>query len=323
MLRSILLHSIRILFILTLLLTGFQSGQAVFLSGKTPYQIKVGEIESPYRIFAWFLLPNQKVPVQLIQPGFTGGLYQIHTSDGMAERTAPNQWIWQAPSKPGLYPVHLVHINRPDTLTLNMFVMVPFAHAQNGFIGKYQIGQYPRNHAGQIVGPKGFIKVTSEIENTWLSPHFQLKQFLCKQESSYPKYIALREPLVLKLELILQILHENGIPSQSLHIMSGYRTPYYNRALGNVRFSQHLFGGAADFYVDENPKDGMMDDLNEDGEIDIRDARYLLDLIKVLSYKDEYLGFEGGLAAYKTTPAHGPFVHTDVRGYAARWNYID
>ena len=75
--------------------------------------------------------------------------------------------------------------------------------------------------------------------------------------------------------------------------------------------------------MDEHPKDGMMDDLNRDGEINVKDAWYLLDLIKVLSYKDEYIGFEGGLAAYKKTAAHGPFVHTDVRGYAARWNYID
>ncbi len=319
----LLFQIFRALLVFTILFVGLQPGQAVFLSGKTPYQIRVGDIESPYNVFAYFLMPNQKVPIQLVQPGFAGGLYQIHATAGFAERMAPHQWTWRAPSKPGMYPVHLIHINRPDTLTLNMFVLVPFGQVQNGKIGKYQIGKYPRNSSGRIVSPKGFIKVTSKTKNVLLSPHFMLGQFLCKQSSPYPKYIALREELILKLEMILQILHDNGHPYQSLHIMSGYRTPYYNRALGNVRFSQHLFGGAVDFFVDEHPKDNMMDDLNRDGENDIRDARYLLDLIKVLSHNDEYQGLEGGLAAYKKNAAHGPFVHTDVRGHAARWNHID
>ena len=321
--KQFIFRVVHAVLVLIVLFFGLQPSQAVFLSGRTPYQIRVGDIESPYHIFSYFILPNQKVPIQLIQPGFAGGLYQIHSTSGFAERAAPHQWIWRAPSKPGLYPVHLIHISRPDTLTLNMFVLVPFLQAKNGFIGKYQIGQYPRNHSGQIIGPKGFIKITPEIENVLLSPHFQLRQFMCKQRSSYPKYIALREQLILKLELILQLLHDSGISCQSLNIMSGYRTPYYNRVLGNVRFSQHLFGGAADFFIDEHPKDGIMDDLNRDGEINVKDARYLQDLIKVLSHKEEYRGFEGGLAAYKKNSAHGPFLHTDVRGYAARWNHID
>ena len=30
---------------------------------------------------------------------------------------------------------------------------------------------------------------------------------------------------------------------------------------GNVKYSQHVYGGAADIFIDENPKDEMMDDF--------------------------------------------------------------
>ena len=30
---------------------------------------------------------------------------------------------------------------------------------------------------------------------------------------------------------------------------------------GNVKYSRHVYGGAADIFIDENPKDEMMDDF--------------------------------------------------------------
>ncbi len=311
--------------VLLLFLRPLQAG-TVFLSGKTPYQVRVGEIESPYRIFAFFVLPHKSVPIRLVQPGFAGGLYQIQLSQGAVERSAPHQWTWTAPGESGVYPIYLIHTNRPDTLILNMVVLTPFSHIRNGAIGNYKIGNYPKASYGKSAYyelPEGFIRVTHDLLDLKLSPHFKLKQFLCKQASGYPKYVVLREELILKLELILQLLHNNGISCQTLTIMSGYRTPHYNQSLGNVQYSQHVFGGAADFYVDENPKDGQMDDLNKDGEINVKDAQYLLQMIKVLSHDEAYRGFEGGLAAYKKNAAHGPFVHTDIRGYMASWNHID
>ena len=47
--------------------------------------------------------------------------------------------------------------------------------------------------------------------------------------------------------------------------MSGYRTPFYNRSIGNqTRFSRHVYGDAADIYADDDG-DGKMDDLDGDG----------------------------------------------------------
>jgi uncharacterized protein YcbK (DUF882 family) len=121
------------------------------------------------------------------------------------------------------------------------------------------------------------------------SPHFRLKQFLCKQNGGYPKYLVLKEALPPKMELILQRLNAKGYRCDSFHVMSGYRTPYYNKAIGNVKYSRHIYGGAADIFIDE------------------------------LYGKSYYIKFMGGLARYKKTLNHDPFVHLDVRGRRARW----
>jgi hypothetical protein len=187
----------------------------------------------------------------------------------------------------------------------------------------YRIGAYPRSPLKGLAiyrPPAGFIEVTERNQNTEIAPHFVLRQFLCKQESVYPKYLVLKERLVLKLELVLQEMNERGYRCETFHIMSGYRTPYYNKAIGNVRYSRHVWGGAADIFVDEDPKDEMMDDLNHDGTIDYRDAAVVYKVIDDLYGRPFYAPFLGGLARYRKTPAHGPFVHIDVRGFRARWD---
>ena len=61
------------------------------------------------------------------------------------------------------------------------------------------------------------------------------------------------------------------------------------------------------------------DDLNGDGKIDYRDAHIVYEIVDAMFGKAWYEGFIGGLGRYKKTPSHGPFVHTDVRGFRARW----
>jgi hypothetical protein len=111
--------------------------------------------------------------------------------------------------------------------------------------------------------------------------------------------------------------------------MSGYRTPFYNCAIGNVRYSCHQWGLAADVFVDRD-EDGMMDDLNRDGRIDLADADLLYEIIEGIgaakvpavttAASAPASGHSaGGLAKYAATPAHGPFIHVDVRGRRARW----
>lgn len=200
--------------------------------------------------------------------------------------------------------------------------MIPYTQLKGGYLNGYRIGNYPSIPLKQLPiykPPRGFIEVTKENEDTPVSPHFKIKQFLCKQSGPYPKYIVVRERLILKLELILEKANERGYPCNSFNILSGYRTPFYNKAIGNVKYSRHLWGGAADIFIDENPKDNMMDDLNHDGKTDYHDADVLYDIIDDMYGKPFYKLFIGGLGRYRKTPSHGPYVHVDTRGFRTRW----
>jgi uncharacterized protein YcbK (DUF882 family) len=101
--------------------------------------------------------------------------------------------------------------------------------------------------------------------------------------------------------------------------MSGFRTPWYNRAIGNTTdYSRHLWGDAADVYVDRDG-DGDMDDLDGDGRVDLDDARILAAFVDQVERDAESHLPVGGMGLYRRNAAHGPFVHVDARGTRARW----
>ncbi len=99
----------------------------------------------------------------------------------------------------------------------------------------------------------------------------------------------------------------------TLAVLSGYRTPIYNAVLNNVAYSRHVYGDAADIYVDSD-NDRFMDDLNGDGVVSIQDAQLLARLVATLP--DTRLS---GIRVYAATSDHEPFVDIDTRGYRARW----
>ncbi len=230
---------------------------------------------------------------------------------------------WKAPDEPGLYPIEIRDGESGEVTTLNVFVMTPAREIEQGKLNGYRIGDYPdKPLRGNPVyaKPLGFIEVTPEIANVNVSPNFTIGQFLCKQTTdASAKYVVLRPVLLKKLERVVSLLKEAGVKADSLYVMSGYRTPYYNAAIGNVRYSRHVYGDAADIYVDFDPRDGDMDDINRDGSVDKNDAAYLYDLIDNFDRTQTELSVQGGIGSYDRNAAHGPFVHVDVRGAPARW----
>jgi len=292
-----------------------------FSAGKASFTVKVKGETIPYKVMALSALPGEKLDFEISGPDSVGE-YEVESAHGQAEKLARDGWRWTAPTSTGLYPVTISPPNAEETITLNVFVIVPNSAVKKDMLNGYRMGSYPLTPLKGLAiykPPRGFIEVTSENEDTLVSPHFRLGQFLCKQESGYPKYLVLKTRLLLKLELILEQVNAAGFRCDTLHVMSGYRTPYYNKAIGNVKYSRHVWGGAADVFIDEDPRDEMMDDLNGDGVSDYRDAALLYDLVDGLYGKSHYEPFVGGLGRYKKTAVHGPFVHVDVRGFRARW----
>lgn len=277
------------------------------------------ETRSP--VSSAFVLPGQTLEVA-VEPSTSAESVAVHASAGLVSQAGTSEWRWHAPAAPGSYTLRVVGSCQADSAVVHAFVMVPASDVHAGYLNGFRIGSYPRpplRRQATYQPPAGFIEVTPQNQDVFITPHLQLKQFLTKQPGGYPKYVVLDPRLLLKLELIFKEVHDAGYAQSGFFVMSGYRTPAYNRDLGNVQFSRHQYGAAADIFIDEHPKDGVMDDLNHDGRIDIRDAAVLYQLIDRHQDDPAFRPLIGGLGLYPSTSAHGPFVHVDVRGYAAHW----
>lgn len=121
-----------------------------------------------------------------------------------------------------------------------------------------------------------------------LSKNFKKFEFKCRDGSGVPdKYMDNLIELVENLQIIRDHIK---VP---MHIISGYRSPKYNRKIGGARKSQHMKARAADIVV----KSLKPTELRE----------IILNLIKEGKIK------KGGVGLYRS------FVHYDTRGWNARW----
>jgi uncharacterized protein YcbK (DUF882 family) len=232
-----------------------------------------------------------------------------------------------APKDPGVYKL-AVEMNKATRAIddLRVITLVPFAEKKNDRIGLYYLGRWPFEGKGapprpSYANPTGFVEVTRENRDTAVSDHFKLRDFLTKDQFDvWPKYLLIDSRLIDKLELIVQELEEEGHPVEHVQIMSGFRTPIYNHSGGNTggraSLSRHMYGDAADIFVD-NDRNGVMDDLNGDGRVDPADSEVVARAAERVEAK--YPALVGGVGIYPACCGHGPFTHVDVRGYRARW----
>jgi len=224
-------------------------------------------------------------------------------------------------TRPGVYAVDSASTGKPFAF----ITLRPFTDKKNGRIGAYRIGSWPferrASSRSSYANPEGFIEVTRENQDTYVSEHFRLRDFLTKdQHAVWPKYLVLDERLLDKLELVIEDLSRNGVAVRHVSVMSGFRTPQYNQrgvgAGGRAQTSRHQYGDAADVFVD-NDRNGRLDDLNGDGRVNTRDVAVMVAAVERVERAHPELS--GGAGTYRSTAAHGPFVHIDARGYRARW----
>jgi hypothetical protein len=231
-----------------------------------------------------------------------------------------------APARAGIWglAVKIGAALKPVT-DFSVITVRPFSEKQRGRIGLYYIGSWPgekarRTRPGYAV-PSGFIEVTRANQDVFVSEHFRLRDFLTHDQGDvWPKYIVLELKLVDKLELVLSDLESRGYTTAGVHVMSGFRTPQYNVAggdpTGRAALSRHMYGDAADIFID-NDGNGVMDDLNHDRRVNIRDSQVILAAVDRV--ERDHPELVGGAGVYVASGGHGPFIHIDTRGFRARW----
>jgi Peptidase M15 len=276
-------------------------------------------------------VPGVTIPPAPGQPfapwlGRSGRVRALFVPSGKASRellenvlAAPKKLVLAA-GRPGIYDLG---VRAPDGAALRLFALVPFREKKGTRLGKYRLGRWPQETTGSpngYVAPDGFVRVEQRDARTPVSAHFRVGDFLTHdQPDVWPKYLVLRSSLLDKLELVADALSAAG-RSDSIRIMSGFRTPSYNAqgvgAGGRAEDSRHIYGDAGDIFVDADG-DSVMDDLDGDGKVTLEDAKWLAALVE--GVEADHPELVGGLSPYPATAEHGPFVHVDVRGRAARW----
>lgn len=234
----------------------------------------------------------------------------------------PEDWISLA-SMPGA-SVASASVQAPTSSAETVFTMRSFGQKVRAWLNGYRLGYWPqekgRLRSEAYRNPEGFIEVTPENEDTRVSEHFRLRDFLSHdQKDVWPKYVVLREPLLDKLELVIQDLNEHGVNAEGMRIRSGFRTPAHNfavRSEGSARDSRHQFGDAADVFIDQQGN-GKMSDLNGDGKVNFADVKMILDAVDRVEAR--YPELVGGTGLYAYSGRSGPFAHIDVRGTKALW----
>jgi hypothetical protein len=276
------------------------------------FAIEFQGIKSDLSIITTSILPGTKLRVKATAAASA-------TTGHMA--LVGNDWVWTAPREPGL--AVLSFERGGETITLNVFVLTPFENGEETALNGYRIGAYRQTlfrGMQSYAAPRGFIDLSHGPADLKIAPHFTLGQFICKQQPGHdPTYLLIRPATVLKLETLLEAANAKGWEGNTFYVMSGFRTPFYNASIGNkTTSSRHLYGGAADIWLDSDG-DGRMDDLNGDGVINKDDARALGNLASELAATGGSNWPTGGIGVYGANAAHGPFVHIDARGYQARW----
>ncbi len=223
---------------------------------------------------------------------------------------------------PGIYTAA-----KPDSAAAPFaFVALhPFAAKRGDRMGSYRMGFWPAEmrlmSSAAYENPAGFIEVTRENQDLYVSEHFRLRDFITHDQNDvWPKYLVLREALLDKLELVIADLNVHDVKASNVIVMSGFRTPHHNKygigGEGGARDSRHQFGDGADIIIDSD-RNGRMDDLNLDGRVDLRDVDEILRAVdRVERLYPDLVGGAGRSAAMGPS---GPFVPIDVRGYKARW----
>jgi uncharacterized protein YcbK (DUF882 family) len=126
---------------------------------------------------------------------------------------------------------------------------------------------------------------------TWITDHFRLDEFRCSDGTPVPeKYYENVTLLCRELELI------RAAYARPVTILSGYRSPKYNAAIGGAKNSFHMKGMAADIVV-----------------AGVSASNLYKQISYMINHESPRL-YNGGVGRYKN------FVHYDIRAVPARWN---
>lgn len=222
---------------------------------------------------------------------------------------------WRAPRNHGVYYIDI----SCDSILESFTIIIPVESCRwrTTTLNSFLIGSYGNGNTGNS-NPDCFIELLPSTLGARISTHLTLGQFLCHVDGNYPQYMVFDLRLADKLEAVLAAVQEVYPQASDIHNISGFRTPVYNASIGNeTTESLHLYGKAADIWIESWPSNNLMDDIDRNKRVDVYDGEYLVELVRILETEGKVV--TGGASAYRWINTHGPFVHIDIRGSRASW----
>lgn len=286
------------------------------------FSVVYDDLKIPLKTFSIFVMPWEDIEIKIAEED-RNQQYLIEL--GGKKYESGSSFSWKAHGESGHYPVTIREKNSTgenSKIKLNVFVLHPYSEKEGEYMHGFRIGNYPKASADkkeEYSKPEGFLKIDKSLLDLNLTPHFKMEQFLTNQSEELPQFIAIKESILLKLEYFLAEVNNAGYNAETFGIVSFYRSPYFNKKIGNgTHYSRHIYGDAVDIYID-NSGNEWMDDLNGDEKTDIADANLLFDLACEFDKKDKNSALQGGVSSYKGNGVRGPFIHIDTRGVHTTW----
>lgn len=286
------------------------------------FSVVYDDLKIPLKTFSIFVMPWEDIEIKIAEED-RNQQYLIEL--GSKKYESGSSFSWKAHGESGHYPVTIREKNSTgenSKIKLNVFVLHPYSEKEGEYMHGFRIGNYPEASADkkeEYSKPEGFLKIDKSLLDLNLTPHFKMEQFLTNQSDKLPQFIAIKESILLKLECFLAEVNNAGYNAETFGIVSFYRSPYFNKKIGNgTHYSRHIYGDAVDIYID-NSGNEWMDDLNGDEKTDIADANLLFDLACEFDKKDKNSALQGGVGSYDENGVRGPFIHIDTRGVHTTW----
>jgi len=273
--------------------------------------ISVDGMRLPEDRLALVVMPGDSITLS----SQTDGPLWWNAGSGTPSSAHSETFGWRAPRAHGIFFIEVGN----DSIVEKYTIIVPVESCRwrTTSLNSFEIGSYG-NGNDRTRDPDFFIELTASTYSARITTHLTIGQFLCHLEGSYPQYMAFDLRLADKLEVVLEEVRKVYPQASDIHNISGFRTPAYNAEIGNdTRESLHLYGMAADIWIESWPPNDLMDDIDRNKRVDVYDGEYLVALVRVLEAGGSVV--TGGASAYRWNSSHGPFVHLDIRGSAANW----
>ena len=282
------------------------------------------------------MLPGENLRLSCELEGEAGRVTVIKNNFPVREDAVIN---FTAPEKSGSYYIPLVLTAGGRRRETEICVVVPFKASarktDKGYdvrVDGEEVGHYRHPHRSgnakvkenpdSYQPPVWWLRITPTNKDFELVPGLTAGDLVAPAEDTGKPHTDLAPvcyPMWRAVNALRGALTARGIPGRSLKLISGFRAPPYNRAVGSNAFGRHIYGDAFDFYVDIEG-DGKATDLNRDGKLDRHDAYIIVGIIEDL--QDDGKIPMGGIGVYNTVGGdHEVTMHLDMRGHRATWCY--